>query len=111
MLLLILFAVFLLPIAAFAQTVPPPGLQGSVTVLHPVPGIDYAYDQHSNSATIYQTPLPGLSWYSQQNRFGNITQQGYLFEPFQPSRQLEVPSFSPSRERLPNAPVDSLLDR
>lgn len=40
---------FLLPVSIFAQSVPPPGLDGSATVLHPSPGIDYLYNPQGTS--------------------------------------------------------------
>lgn len=78
--LLILLAIFLLPLPTFAQSPLFPGVDGSVTVLRPSPGISYLYDQRGNSATVYESS-PGLSWYSQQDRYGKIQSQGYVFDP------------------------------
>lgn len=82
---------------------PPPFLSpfDSVTVIHPAPGMDYLYDQHGNSATILQQG-PGLSWYSQENKYGQIQSQGYLFDPLGPREPLTVPSvdrYAPGRDR------------
>ena len=67
----------------------------SVTVIHPAPNVDYWYDQRGNSATILQEG-PGLSRYSQQDRYGNITTQGYLLNPFPRHAPLDVPRSAPS---------------
>ncbi|MEP6934523.1 MAG: hypothetical protein ABI988_11345 [Nitrospirota bacterium] len=72
-----------------------------ITMVHPMPGMDYLYNQRGESTTILQ-PLPGLSWYSQEDRFGRITNQGYLFDPFGPREPLQVPSvdrYAPERDR------------
>lgn len=75
--LLILLATILLPLSAFAQSTLPPGVDGSVTVLHPAPGINALYDQRSNSATVYEVN-PHMSWYSQRDQYGTIESQGYV---------------------------------
>ena len=98
--LLIVLALCLIPLSAFAQSVPPPMpsiTNDSVTVIHPTPYSDVLYDQYGNSAAIYQQG-PGLSWYSQQDKNGNIVSQGYLFAPLPRPEPLTMPSNLPSRE-------------
>ncbi len=87
---LILLGTLLLPFSAFAQSTLPLGVDGSVTVLHPTPGIKNLYDQRGNSVTVYESS-PGLSWYSQQDRYGRIQSQGYVFDPLGPQQLLRVP--------------------
>jgi hypothetical protein len=83
---------FLLPLSAFAQSVPllPSGMNDSVTVLHPAPGIDYLYDQAGHSATVLEEG-PGLKWYSAEDPQGRITSQGFLFDPIPAPKPLTVP--------------------
>ena len=88
--LLILLATLLLPLSAFAQSSLFPSISSPVTVLHPSPGISQLYDQRGNSATVYESS-PGLSWYSQQDRYGRIQSQGYVFDPIGPQQLLRVP--------------------
>lgn len=92
--LLALLTLILLPVSAMADdaswlSAP----SGNVTVLHQSSGIDYYYDQHRNSGTVYDV-LPGLRWYSTQNSQGKIT-QGYVYEPFPRTEPLRVPSYTP----------------
>ena len=89
--LLILFAALLLPVSAVAGE--PSWLStpsGSVTVIHPGPGYDYLYDDHRNTATIYDV-MPGVRWYSAHDAHGKTTSQGYLFDPYPRSAPLSVP--------------------
>jgi hypothetical protein len=88
--LLILLAILLLPLSAFAQSTLPLGFDNSVTVLHPSPGISQLYDQRGNGLTIYESG-PNLSWYSQHDRYGKIQSQGYVFDPLGPPQPLRVP--------------------
>jgi hypothetical protein len=81
--LLILLALCLLPLSAqasgFDNLPPSPSLfsqSSGVTVLHPAPGVDTLWDQHSNHVTILDTGTPGTKWYSQQDPTGRITSQG-----------------------------------
>lgn len=62
----------------------------SVTLIHPTPNIDFYFDQKGNTATIYQQG-PGLSWFSQQDRYGTITSQGYLSDPLPRPEPLQAP--------------------
>lgn len=100
-LLIILFALLLLLSIigqAWAWDDPPrPGDQfNSLTVLHPAPGVSYLYDQSGNSSTVYEQS-PGMAWYSTEDRHGQITAQGFVFEPLPPPKPLEVPrSMRPS---------------
>jgi hypothetical protein len=91
--LLALLAMFLLPISAFAQSVPPlgesPWING-VTVVHPAPGIDYYTDLNGASATVLDEG-PGLKWYSAEDPQGRITSQGFLFDPMPAPKPLTVP--------------------
>jgi hypothetical protein len=91
--LLMLFALLLLPVSAFAQSaaLPPIGLQGSATVIHPAPGVDYYYDQKGNSTTVYRT-APHVFAYSSQDSHGRITTQGFLFDPHPRPEPLQTPS-------------------
>lgn len=100
--LLILLATLLLPLSAFAQSMLLPGLDNSVTVLHPSPGISQLYDQRGNSATVYESS-PGLSWYSQQDRYGKIQSQGYVFDPLktQPLRVPDSMRYTPQNTQEP----------
>lgn len=88
--LLMLCTLLLLPVSAFAQSVPPVGLQGSVTVVHPSPGVDYYYDQQGNSTTVYRT-APDVSAYSSHDSHGHIIAQGFVFDPNPRSEPLRVP--------------------
>ena len=100
MALLIVLALCLLALSALAQSVPPqmpPITNDSVTVIHPTPYSDVMYDQYGNSAAIYQQG-PGLSWYSQQDKNGNIVSQGYLFTPLPRPEPLTMPSNLSPRE-------------
>ena len=78
--LLILFALLLLPVSVFAQSVSPIGLQGSTTLIHPAPGIDYYYDLNGNSTTVYRT-APNVSAYSSHDSHGRIIAQGFVYDP------------------------------
>ena len=101
--LLMLFTLLLLPVSAFAQSVPPVGLQGSVTVVHPAPGVDYYYDQQGNSTTVYRT-APDISAYSSQDSHGHIIAQGYVFDPLGSPQPLRVPDsmrYTPSNTQEP----------
>jgi hypothetical protein len=90
MVLLLLGFLFLLPLSAFAQSSPPIGLQGSATVLHPAPGVDYLYAQHGNSTTIYGSD-PAMRWQSSQDAHRQIISQGFLFDPNPRPAPLRVP--------------------
>jgi hypothetical protein len=87
---LLFFMLLLFPLSSFAQSVPPIGLEGSATVIHPSPGVDYYYDLNANSTTVYTT-TPYSSWYSSENRHGRITAQGFVFDPNPRSEPLRVP--------------------
>ena len=92
-LLIILLALWFLPLSVHAQSVSPPMPlipKEGVTVIHPTPYSDVLYDQYGNSATIYQQGR-GLSWYSQHDKSGNIVSQGYLFNPVPRPEPLRVP--------------------
>lgn len=84
------FVLLLLPLSAFAQSVPPLSVEGSATILHPAPGVRYLYDQHGNSSTVYHQ-FPGQSWFSTEDPQGRITSQGYLFDPLPAPKPLTVP--------------------
>ena len=88
----LLLALFLIPVSAFAED--PPWFiapsSGSVTVVHPAPGIDYYTDLHGHSATILDEGS-GLHWYSAQDPQGRITSQGFLFDPIPAPKPLTVP--------------------
>ena len=99
--LLMLFALLLFPLSVFAQSVPPIGLQGSATVIHPAPGVDYYYDLNGNSTTVYRT-APHVSAYSSHDSHGRIIAQGFVFDPNPRSEPLRV---SPS-QYLANAEID-----
>jgi hypothetical protein len=103
MLLLILFALLLLPIAAFAQSAPLLGLQGAATVLHPSPGTAYLYDQNGNSVTIYRTPYS--SWYSSQDSHGRIISDGYLFNAMPQGSPLGLDQFTGNQLSSSRSPV------
>lgn len=60
----------------------------SVTVVHPTPYSDFYTDYQGTSATVIQV-APNMSWYSQQDKSGHIT-QGYLFDPLPRDKPLEV---------------------
>jgi len=89
--LLILCALCLLPLSAFAQPVPPlpSDTGGAVTVLPVAPGVTSYWDQRGGHTTVYGSD-PAMQWYSTQDPQGHITQQGYLFNPWV-ERPLRVP--------------------
>lgn len=102
--LLILFVALLLPVSVFAGDPAPNWLtqpSSGVTILHPQDRIDYAYDDHGHSATIYRSDL-GLSWYSTMDSHTGKQSQGYLFEPaprYTPTRPLVPPLYPPTDRR------------
>jgi lipoprotein-anchoring transpeptidase ErfK/SrfK len=72
-----------------------------ITILHPQDRIDYAYDDHGHSATIYRSDL-GLSWYSTMDAHTGKQTQGYLYEPmprYTPTRPLFPPLYPPTDRR------------
>lgn len=106
--LLMLFMLLLIPVSVFAQSTPPVGLQGSVTVIHPAPGVDYYYDQQGNSTTVYRT-APDISAYSSHDSKGHIIAQGFVFDPNPRSEPLRVPEsmqYLPSNTQEPRRWLD-----
>jgi hypothetical protein len=78
----LLLALFLIPVSAFAEDTPwfiAPS-SGSLTVVHPAPGIDYYTDLHGSSATVLDEGS-GLHWYSAHDPQGQITSQGFRSDP------------------------------
>src|SRR5262249_9208827 len=97
---LLLFALLLFPVSAFAQTVPLIGLQGSASVIHPEPGVDYYYDQKGNSTTVYRT-APHVFAYSSHDSHGRIVAQGFVFDPtLTPEPQPVLPSKKRTNEEV-----------
>lgn len=63
-----------------------------VTIYHPMEGVSTLYDQQGNSATVIQSEsLPGMAYYSQENKWGHPTQQGFLYDPIRPTPAPAVP--------------------
>ena len=65
--LLMLFMLLLIPVSVFAQSTPPVGLQGSVTVIHPAPGVRqqtiHPYgDVDDQAASLAFSTFPPTSW-------------------------------------------------
>ena len=73
----------------------------NITVIHPAPGVTNLYDQRGTSATVIQSEsLPGVSFYSQQDKWGHTTQQGFLYDPIRKAEPLRVPPLEPYRDPL-----------
>lgn len=94
---LMLLALFLMAVPVLAAE-PAPSIFStpSVTKVHPMPGMDYLYNQRGESTTILRSQsTPGLSWYSQEDRYGNIREQGYLYEPGRYDQPLTTEPLTP----------------
>ena len=81
-----------------------------LTIIRPMDNMAIIYDQRGNQMTIYQQG-PGLSWYSQEDRLGRITNQGYLFDPFGPRQPLQAPSVTPQPPASPSGFPDYLYGK
>jgi hypothetical protein len=91
--LLMLLALSLVAVPVLAgDTTPSIFSKPAVTMVHPMPGMDLLISPRGGSVTIlHDQAIPGLSYYSQKDQFGNITGSGFLNEPMRPSEPLHVP--------------------
>jgi hypothetical protein len=95
----------LIPTLSFAQAPFDPlptnetGPISGVTVYHPAPGVESYWDNHGNSTMVYEQ-TPGMSGYTSRNRDGQVTKQGYLFDPMGPSTPLRIDPPTPEQRMM-----------
>ena len=80
MLLLILFALLLFPVSAFAQTVAPMPQGGNITVIPNSLGASYWSSNGGHVDVVGKEP--GLQQYFSYDRYGRANGMGYINQPF-----------------------------